>query len=34
MKFRVQTEFRLSNTNDEVVQNSDALNNQKAIGLA
>ena len=30
IKFRVQTEF-LSNTNDLVVQNSDALNKQKAI---
>ena len=30
MKFRVQTEF-LSNTND--LQNSGALNKQKAIGL-
>ena len=30
---RVQTEF-LSHTNDKVVQNSDALNEQKAIGLA
>ena len=33
MKFRVQTEF-LSHTNDYVVQNSDALNKKKAIGLA
>ena len=33
MKFRVQTEF-LSHTNDQVVQNNDALNRQKAIGLA
>ena len=32
MKFRVQTEF-LSNTNDLVVQNTGALDKQKAIGL-
>ena len=33
MKFRLQTEV-LSNTNDQVVQNNGALNNQKATALA
>ena len=33
MKFKGQTEF-LSNTNDQVEQNSGAFNKQKSIGLA